>query len=88
MKAILLLLTLVQIKINGLRRILLGSMAMMAFVFFFINKSIDRKWRTSVLVRTYYFITRSTLFYMRDWFANMESITFFRYVDWLLTVPL
>ena len=35
------------------------------------------------------FIAAVHYFYMRDyWAANMESPTFFRYVDWILTVPL
>jgi sensory rhodopsin len=69
-----------------------GSMAMMAAsAFFFLSLSqFDRKWRTSVLVSGLItFIAAVHYFYMRDyWFANMESPTFFRYVDWLLTVPL
>jgi bacteriorhodopsin len=69
-----------------------GSMAMMAAsAFFFLSLSqFDRKWRTSVLVSGLItFIAAVHYFYMRDyWFANMESQTFFRYVDWLLTVPL
>ncbi|WP_296311709.1 bacteriorhodopsin-like [Winogradskyella sp. UBA3174] len=69
-----------------------GSMAMMAAsAFFFLSLSqFDKKWRTSVLVSGLItFIAAVHYFYMRDyWFANMESPTFFRYVDWLLTVPL
>jgi bacteriorhodopsin len=35
------------------------------------------------------FIAAVHYFYMRDyWGANQESPTFFRYVDWILTVPL
>ena len=35
------------------------------------------------------FIAAVHYFYMRDyWAAHMESPTFFRYVDWVLTVPL
>jgi bacteriorhodopsin len=69
-----------------------GCMAMMAAsAFFFLSLSqFDRKWRTSVLVSGLItFIAAVHYFYMRDyWAANMESPTFFRYVDWILTVPL
>ncbi len=69
-----------------------GSMAMMAAsAFFFLSLSqFDRKWRTSILVSGLItFIAAVHYFYMRDyWEANLESPTFFRYVDWILTVPL
>lgn len=69
-----------------------GCMAMMAAsAFFFLSLSqFDRKWRTSVLVSGLItFIAAVHYFYMRDyWAVNMESPTFFRYVDWILTVPL
>ncbi len=69
-----------------------GSMAMMAAsAFFFLSLSqFDRKWRTSVLVSGLItFIAAVHYFYMREyWETNMESPTFFRYVDWILTVPL
>ncbi len=69
-----------------------GCMAMMAAsVFFFLSLSqFDKKWRTSVLVSGLItFIAAVHYFYMRDyWFNNLESPTFFRYVDWILTVPL
>ncbi len=69
-----------------------GSMAMMAAsAFFFLSlNQFDKKWRTSVLVSGLItFIAAVHYFYMRDyWAANMESPTFFRYVDWVLTVPL
>jgi sensory rhodopsin len=69
-----------------------GSMAMMAAsAFFFLSLSqFDNKWRTSVLVSGLItFIAAVHYFYMRDyWSAFQESPTFFRYVDWLLTVPL
>lgn len=69
-----------------------GSMAMMAAsAFFFLSlNQFDRKWRTSVLVSGLItFIAAVHYFYMRDyWETNMESPTFFRYVDWVLTVPL
>jgi bacteriorhodopsin len=69
-----------------------GSMAMLAAsVFFFLSLSqFDKKWRTSVLVSGLItFIAAVHYFYMRDyWDAFGESPTFFRYVDWVLTVPL
>ena len=69
-----------------------GSMAMMAAsAFFFLSlNTFDKKWRTSILVSGLItFIAAVHYFYMRDyWAANAESPTFFRYVDWLLTVPL
>ena len=69
-----------------------GSMAMMAAsAFFFLSlNQFDKKWRTSVLVSGLItFIAAVHYFYMRDyWETNMESPTFFRYVDWMLTVPL
>ncbi|RAJ17200.1 bacteriorhodopsin-like [Olleya aquimaris] len=69
-----------------------GCMAMMAAsAFFFLSlNQFDKKWRTSVLVSGLItFIAAVHYFYMRDyWAVNMESPTFFRYVDWVLTVPL
>jgi sensory rhodopsin len=70
-----------------------GTMAMMAAsVFFFFELSnTDKAWRTSVLVSGLItFIAAVHYYYMRNY--NLEhpndSPTFFRYVDWLLTVPL
>jgi sensory rhodopsin len=69
-----------------------GCMAMMAAsVFFFLSmNSFDKKWRTSILVSGLItFIAAVHYFYMRDyWAAFGESPTFFRYIDWVLTVPL
>jgi bacteriorhodopsin len=69
-----------------------GCMAMMAAsaFFFFSMNSYDRKWRTSILVSGLItFIAAVHYWYMRDYWANFgESPTFFRYVDWILTVPL
>jgi sensory rhodopsin len=69
-----------------------GCMAMMAAsAFFFLSLSqFDKKWRTSVLVSGLItFIAAVHYFYMRDYWASFgESPTFFRYVDWVLTVPL
>ncbi len=70
----------------------IGTMAMMAAsVFFFFELSTTpTKWRTSVLVSGIItFIAAVHYYYMRGY--NLEtgdSPTFFRYVDWLLTVPL
>jgi bacteriorhodopsin len=67
-------------------------MAMMAasvFFFFELNNT-SKKWRTSVLVSGLItFIAAVHYYYMRGY--NLEtgdSPTFFRYVDWILTVPL
>jgi bacteriorhodopsin len=69
-----------------------GCMAMMAAsVFFFLSMNdFDKKWKTSILVSGLItFIAAVHYWYMRDyWATNMESPTFFRYVDWILTVPL
>ena len=69
-----------------------GCMAMMAAsAFFFLSLSqFDKKWRTSVLVSGLItFIAAVHYFYMKEyWSAFQESPTFFRYVDWILTVPL
>lgn len=70
----------------------IGTMAMMAasvFFFFEVNNT-SPKWRTSVLVSGIItFIAAVHYYYMRGY--NLEtgdSPTFFRYVDWILTVPL
>ncbi len=69
-----------------------GTMAMMAAaVFFFMEVGgTSPQWRTSVLVSGLItFIAAVHYYYMRGY--NLEtgtSPTFFRYVDWLLTVPL
>lgn len=69
-----------------------GTMAMMAAsVFFFLELgNTSQKWRTSVLVSGIItFIAAVHYYYMRGY--NLEtgdSPTFFRYVDWILTVPL
>jgi sensory rhodopsin len=69
-----------------------GCMAMMAAsaFFFFSMNDFDRKWKTSILVSGLItFIAAVHYWYMRDyWATNAESPTFFRYVDWILTVPL
>ena len=69
-----------------------GCMAMMAAsAFFFLSlNQFDKKWRTSVLVSGLItFIAAVHYFYMKEyWAEHSESPTFFRYVDWILTVPL
>ena len=52
--------------------------------------SVDKKWKVSLLVSGLItFIAAVHYFYMRDYWAEFgESPTFFRYVDWILTVPL
>jgi bacteriorhodopsin len=69
-----------------------GCMAMMAAsAFFFLSlNQFDRKWRTSVLVSGLItFVAAVHYYYMRDyWAAFQESPTFFRYVDWIITVPM
>ncbi|MFM2316710.1 MAG: hypothetical protein RLZZ155_1042 [Bacteroidota bacterium] len=70
----------------------IGTMAMMAasvFFFFELNNT-SSKWRTSVLVSGLItFIAAVHYYYMRGYnLETGESPTFFRYVDWILTVPL
>lgn len=78
-----------------------GTMAMMAAaVFFFMEVgNTSKEWRTSVLVSGLItFIAAVHYYYMRGYYADQMAIpgmtpegaspTFFRYVDWLLTVPL
>ena len=70
----------------------IGTMAMMAasVFFFFEMGNTNAKWRTSILVSGLItFIAAVHYYYMRGY--NLEtgdSPTFFRYVDWILTVPL
>lgn len=69
-----------------------GCMAMMAAsAFFFLSlNQFDKKWRTSVLISGLItFIAAVHYFYMKQYWIDVhESPTFFRYVDWVLTVPL
>ncbi len=70
----------------------IGTMAMMAasVFFFFETWNVDAKWRTSLLVSGLItFIAFVHYYYMRGYqLETGESPTFFRYVDWTLTVPL
>ncbi len=69
-----------------------GTMAMMAasVFFFFEMNNVPQKWRTSVLVSGLItFIAAVHYYYMRGYnLETGESPIFFRYVDWILTVPL
>lgn len=69
-----------------------GTMAMMAasVFFFFEMNNVPQKWRTSVLVSGLItFIAAVHYYYMRGYNLDTgESPIFFRYVDWILTVPL
>ena len=80
----------------------MAMMAASAFFFLSLNQ-FDKKWRTSVLVSGLItFIAAVHYYYMRDYWAasllweNAQGVvdgkgsspTFFRYVDWILTVPL
>ncbi len=70
----------------------IGYMAMFAAsVFFFIERnSVNDKWKMSLLVSALITgIAAVHYYYMRDYYmAHGDSPTFFRYVDWILTVPL
>jgi len=70
----------------------IGTMAMMAAAaFFFMEmRNMEDKWKTSILVSGIItFIAAVHYYYMRDYFTETQtSPTFFRYVDWMLTVPL
>jgi bacteriorhodopsin len=70
----------------------IGSMAMLAATaFFFIERnSVDGKWKLSLTVSGLITgIAAVHYYYMRDYYITMgESPTEFRYIDWILTVPL
>ena len=70
----------------------IGYIAMLAAsVFFFVERgSVDDKWKMSLLVSALITgIAAVHYYYMRDYnLATGDSPTFFRYVDWILTVPL
>lgn len=70
----------------------IGSMAMTAATVFFLMQMwmVEGKWRNSMLVSGLItFIAAVHYFYMRDfWATNGTSPTEFRYIDWILTVPL
>lgn len=68
------------------------SMALMASTVFFLweTQGVTAKWKTSLVVSALVtFIAAVHYFYMRDvWVATGASPTVYRYIDWLLTVPL
>ncbi len=68
------------------------SMALMGATVFFLweTQAVTAKWKTSLVVSALVtFIAAVHYFYMRDvWVATGTSPTVFRYIDWLLTVPL
>ena len=68
------------------------SMALMASTVFFLweTQSVTAKWKTSLVVSALVtFIAAVHYFYMREvWVTTGTSPTVFRYIDWLLTVPL
>ena len=70
----------------------IGYIAMLAAsVYFFVERnSVDPKWRMSLLVSGLITgIAAVHYYYMRDYnLVTGDSPTFFRYVDWILTVPL
>ncbi|MDV7403032.1 bacteriorhodopsin, partial [Arthrospira platensis SPKY1] len=69
-----------------------GSMAMLAgTVFFFAERrSASDKWRLSLTVSGLITgIAAVHYYYMRDYYLTVgSSPTEFRYIDWILTVPL
>ena len=68
------------------------SMAMVAATVFFLMEAgrMGGKWKTSLTVGALVTLVAAVhYFYMRDvWATTGESPTVYRYVDWLITVPL
>ena len=68
------------------------SMALIAStVFFFLERDrVSPKWKTSLTVSGLVTLVAAVhYFYMRDvWVATGSTPTVFRYIDWLITVPL
>ncbi len=68
------------------------SMALVAAtVFFFIERDrVQAKWKTSLTVSGLVTLVAAVhYFYMRDvWISTGETPTVYRYIDWLITVPL
>ena len=68
------------------------NMALLASALFFWleRDNVNPKWKTSLTVSGLVcFIAAVHYFYMRDYYlATGDNPTFFRYVDWTLTVPL
>jgi bacteriorhodopsin len=70
----------------------LGSVAMLAAtVFFFVERSsVSDEWKLSMTVSGLITLIAAVhYYYMRDvWVSSYTSPTEFRYIDWILTVPL
>ncbi len=70
----------------------IGYMAMFAasVFFFFERQQVEGKWKTSLLIAGLITMIASVhYYYMRDvWLTTGQSPTQFRYIDWILTVPL
>ena len=68
------------------------SISMVAATVFFLMESlrVKGKWRTSLVVGSLVTLVAGVhYFYMRDvWVSTGASTTVFRYVDWIITVPL
>ncbi len=68
------------------------SMALVAATaFFFLEiQRVSAKWKTSLTVSGLVTLVAAThYFYMRDvWVSTGETPTVFRYIDWMITVPL
>jgi hypothetical protein len=68
------------------------SMALMASTVFFLweTQGVTAKWKTSLVVSALVTLIASVhYFYMRDvWIETQTTPTVYRYIDWLLTVPL
>ena len=68
------------------------SIAMVASTVFFLveRDRVNPKWKTSLTVTALVTLIAAVhYFYMRDvWVATGDSPTVFRYIDWILTVPL
>ena len=68
------------------------SMALVASTAFFFleTQRVDAKWKTSLVVSGLVTLVAAVhYFYMRDvWVATGDTPTVYRYIDWLITVPL
>ena len=68
------------------------SMALVAATAFFFleTQRVKAKWKTSLTVSGLVTLVAAVhYFYMRDvWVATQDTPTVFRYIDWLITVPL
>ena len=66
------------------------AMAAATIFFFFEALQVSAKWRTSlVVVGLVTFIAAVHYMYMREYWVVMgESPVVYRYIDWILTVPL